>query len=150
MSALRLPVFVLTRRSDQRTPSRPGRRKRSFVYLIIITNKDAGCEFPPPAFRKCNVPYIPTFRDVAVGRGSRRPPSAAWTPSSLSSVAAGKWQLLIKVGSAAPSKQTSLWRSRRDLVSLGVKDTGSWRGWVMGRRGMGRRVRMGGIVEEVG
>lgn len=55
-----------------------------------------------------------------------------------------------KVGTAAPSKQTSLWRSRHDLVSLGVKDTESWRGWVMKRRDMGRRVRMGGIVEEVG
>lgn len=53
-----------------------------------------------------------------------------------------------KVGTATPSKQNSLWRNRHDLVSLGVKDTESWRGWAMKRRGMGRRV--GGIVEEVG
>ena len=52
-------------------------------------------------------------------------------------------------GTAAPSKQPTLQRSWHDLVSLGVKDTESWRGWARERRRDGGRM-VGGIVEEVG
>lgn len=57
---------------------------------------------------------------------------------------------------SAPSKQPPLWRRWHDLVSLGVKDTESLRGWARKRRGEGRRVCVhvcvweGGTVEEVG
>lgn len=82
---------------------------------------------------------------ISVAAPSKRHPSSCF----FSSVAVSNSQLSLKwlffggVRTAVPSKQTSLWRSKHDLVSLGVKDRESWRGWVMKRRGMGRRVRMG-------
>lgn len=44
----------------------------------------------------------------------------------------------VESGTAAPSKQPPLRRSWHDLVSLGVKDTESWRGWARKRRGGGK------------